>query len=151
MSTESDSTSVNMDREGCSIPEVMVELHSIPGVSVDDDFHDFATEYLSLRRKREMWSSMGDMQQKLRWLQRMYERTQHSATGSRFTFQALPPWHRNTSIQLLCVDDLQAAEQHQRWTELQHEYLLADNNSPVPSREQQFFSSASPLSSSISG
>jgi len=27
---------------------------SIPGVSIEDDFHDFATEYLSLRRKREM-------------------------------------------------------------------------------------------------
>jgi hypothetical protein len=78
MSTKSDSTSVNMDREGCSIPEVMAELHSIPGVSVDDDFHDFATEYLSLRRKREMWSSMGDMQQKLRWLQRMYERSKRA-------------------------------------------------------------------------
>ncbi|XP_034912173.1 uncharacterized protein [Populus alba] len=78
MSTKSDSTSVNMDREGCSIPEVMAELHSIPGVSVDDDFHDFATEYLSLRRKREMWSSMGDMQQKFRWLQRMYERSKRA-------------------------------------------------------------------------
>jgi hypothetical protein len=32
----------------------MIELHSIPGVLIDDDFHDFVTEYLSLRRKREM-------------------------------------------------------------------------------------------------
>jgi hypothetical protein len=52
MSTKSDSTSVNMDREGCSIRKVMAELHSIPRVSIEDEFHDFATEYLSLRRKR---------------------------------------------------------------------------------------------------
>jgi hypothetical protein len=52
MSTKSDSTSVNMDRKGCSIRKVMAELHSIPRVSIEDDFHDFATEYLSLRRKR---------------------------------------------------------------------------------------------------
>ena len=42
MSTKSDSTSINLDREGCSIPEVMAELHSIPRVSIEDDFHDFA-------------------------------------------------------------------------------------------------------------
>jgi hypothetical protein len=69
MSTKSDSTSVNMDREGCSIRKVMVELHSIPGVSIEDEFHDFVTKYISLRRKREMWASMGDKQHKLRWLQ----------------------------------------------------------------------------------
>jgi hypothetical protein len=78
MSTKSDSTSLNMDREGCSICEVMAELHSIPGVSIEDEFHDFATEYLSLRRKREMWVSMSDKQQKLRWLQRMYARTKRA-------------------------------------------------------------------------
>ncbi|KAI9378196.1 hypothetical protein POPTR_018G054501v4 [Populus trichocarpa] len=52
MSTKSDSTSINMDREGCSIRKVMAELHLIPRVSIEDEFHDFATEYLSLRRKR---------------------------------------------------------------------------------------------------
>ena len=78
MSTKSDSTSLNMDREGCSIREVMDELHSIPGVSIEDEFHDFAMEYLSLRRKREMWVSMGDKQQKLRWLQRIYARTKRA-------------------------------------------------------------------------
>uniref|UniRef100_A0A2K2AUW2 Uncharacterized protein n=1 Tax=Populus trichocarpa TaxID=3694 RepID=A0A2K2AUW2_POPTR len=56
MSTKSDSTSLNMDRE------VMAELHSIPGVSIEDEFHDFAMEYLSLRRKREIWANMGDKQ-----------------------------------------------------------------------------------------
>jgi len=79
ISTKSDSTSVNLDREGCSIREVMAELHSIPGVSIEDEFHDFATEYLSLRRKREMWASMGDKEQKLRWLQRMYARTKRAS------------------------------------------------------------------------
>ncbi|KAI9400147.1 hypothetical protein POPTR_002G200700v4 [Populus trichocarpa] len=78
MSTKSDSTFVHMDREGYSIREVMAELHSIPGVSIEDEFHDFATEYLSLRRKREMWASMGDKQQKLRWLQRMYACTKRA-------------------------------------------------------------------------
>jgi hypothetical protein len=80
MSTKSDSTSVNMDREGCCIREreVMAKSHSIPGVSIEDEFHDFATEYLSLRRKIEMWVSMGDKQQKLRWLQRMYARTKRA-------------------------------------------------------------------------
>jgi hypothetical protein len=52
----------------------MAELHLIPRVSIEDEFHDFATEYLSLRRKREMWASMGDKEQKLRWLQPMYAR-----------------------------------------------------------------------------
>ncbi|KAL9353427.1 hypothetical protein Peur_056107 [Populus x canadensis] len=75
MSTRSDFTSLHMDRQGCSIPEVMAELHSIPGVSIDDDFYDFATEYLSLRRKREMWSSMGGLEEKLKWLKRMYARS----------------------------------------------------------------------------
>jgi len=75
MSTKSDSTSVNMDHEGCSIREVMADLHAIPRVSIKDEFHDFATEYLSLRRKREMWASIGDKQHKLRWLQQMYART----------------------------------------------------------------------------
>jgi hypothetical protein len=78
MSTRSDFTSLYMDRQGCSIPEVMAELHSIPGVSIDYDFHDFATEYLSLRRKREMWSSMGGLEEKLKWLKRMYARSKRA-------------------------------------------------------------------------
>ncbi|KAL9382378.1 hypothetical protein Peur_025413 [Populus x canadensis] len=62
MSTRSDSTSLNMDRQSCSIPKVMVELHSIPRVAIDDDFHDFVTKYLNLRMKKEMWSSMGGLE-----------------------------------------------------------------------------------------
>jgi hypothetical protein len=57
---------------------VRAELHSIPGVSIEDEFHDFATGYLSLRRKREIWASIGDKQQKLRWLQKMYARSKHA-------------------------------------------------------------------------
>jgi hypothetical protein len=29
-------------------------------------------EYLSFRRKREMWSSMGGLEKKLKWLKWMY-------------------------------------------------------------------------------
>ena len=78
MLTRSNFTSLHMDRQGCSIPEVMAELHSIPEVSIEDDFHDFATEYLSLRRKREMWSSMGGLEEKLKWLKRMYARSKRA-------------------------------------------------------------------------
>jgi len=78
MLTKSDSTFLNMDRVGCSIPEVMAELHLILGFLVDDDFHDFTTDYLGLRRKREMWYSMGTLEQKFKWLQRMYARCKHA-------------------------------------------------------------------------
>jgi hypothetical protein len=67
-SIRSDSSSLNIDQKSCSILEVMAELHSIPEVSIDDDFHDFAMEYLNLRKKREMWSSMGGLEEKLKWL-----------------------------------------------------------------------------------
>jgi hypothetical protein len=73
----SDSTSINKNRKGCSIPEVMTELHSIEGVNIGDDFHGFATEFLGLRRNREMWSTMGNLENKMKWLQRMY--TRHKA------------------------------------------------------------------------
>ena len=68
MSTKSDSTSLNMDQEGYSILVVMAELHSIPRVLVDDDFHDFAMDYLGLKRKQEMWYNRGTLKQKFKWL-----------------------------------------------------------------------------------
>jgi|UniRef100_A0A3N7EMP9 hypothetical protein len=74
MSTKSDSTSVSMDRKWCNILEVMTELHFIEEVTIGDEFHGFAIEYLSLRRMREMWASIGDLEKKLKWIQRMYER-----------------------------------------------------------------------------
>jgi hypothetical protein len=66
MSNNSDSTSISIDQEGCSIPEVMTELHSIEGVHIGDDFHRFATEFLGLRRNREMWSTMGNIENKMK-------------------------------------------------------------------------------------
>jgi hypothetical protein len=77
LSNNSDSTSINKDRKRCSIPEVVTELHSIEGVNIGDDFHGFATKFLGLRRNREMWSTMGNLENKMKWLQRMY--TRHKA------------------------------------------------------------------------
>ncbi|XP_073260912.1 uncharacterized protein [Populus alba] len=68
MSTKSDSNSLNMDQEGYSILKMMAELHSIPRVLVDDDFHDFDMDYLGLKRKQEMWYSRGTLEQKFKWL-----------------------------------------------------------------------------------
>jgi hypothetical protein len=56
-----------MDWKGYSILEVMIELHCIPGVTIEDNFHDFASEYLSLRMKREMWACMGNLEKKWLW------------------------------------------------------------------------------------
>ena len=74
MSNNNDSTSISKDREGCSIHEVMTELHSIEVVHIGDDFHGFATEFLGLRRNREMWQTMGNIENKMKWLQIMYTR-----------------------------------------------------------------------------
>nr|XP_034892659.1 uncharacterized protein LOC118032166 [Populus alba] len=62
------------DKKGCSIPEVMTELHSIKGVHIGDDFHAYATEFLHMRRNREMWFSMGILEKKMKWLQKMFTR-----------------------------------------------------------------------------
>jgi hypothetical protein len=78
MLTRSDYTSLHMDKKWCSISVVMIEIHSIPGVLIEDDFHDFATKYLSLRRKREMWSSMRDLKNNLKWINRMYALSKHA-------------------------------------------------------------------------
>ncbi|KAJ6967310.1 hypothetical protein NC652_004765 [Populus alba x Populus x berolinensis] len=74
----SDSTSINRDKKGCSIHEVMTELHSIEGVHIGDDFHGFASEVLGFRRNREMWSTMGNLENKMKWLQKMYTRRKAS-------------------------------------------------------------------------
>lgn len=78
MSTRSDSNSLHMDHKGCSICEVMIELHSILGVSVDDEFHDFASEFLLQQRRREMWDTMGSLEEKLKWLKRMDGRSKQN-------------------------------------------------------------------------
>ena len=48
MSMRSDSTSLYIDHEGCSVYEEMTKLHLISRVSADDEFHNLATEYLTL-------------------------------------------------------------------------------------------------------
>ena len=72
MSNCSDSTSICRDKKGCSIPEVMNELHSVEGVQIGDDFHVYATMFLGTRRNREMWSTMGSIENKMKWLQKMF-------------------------------------------------------------------------------
>jgi hypothetical protein len=42
------------DKIGCSINEVMTEVHFIPEITFGDDLYCFATKYLSTRNKREM-------------------------------------------------------------------------------------------------
>jgi hypothetical protein len=39
------STPTSRDKKGCSIEEVMEELHSIDGVNFDDALHIFATYF----------------------------------------------------------------------------------------------------------
>jgi hypothetical protein len=83
MSNNSDSTSISKDRKMCIIPEVISELHSIERVNIGDDFHGFATddfhgfanECLGLRRNREMWLTMENLKNKMKWLRRIYTRS----------------------------------------------------------------------------
>jgi hypothetical protein len=75
MSNNSDLTSISKDRKMYSIPEIMSELHSIEGVNIGDDFHGFATECLGLRRNGEMWSTMKNLENKMKWLHRIYMRS----------------------------------------------------------------------------
>ncbi|KAL9406736.1 hypothetical protein Peur_003708 [Populus x canadensis] len=74
MSNNSDSTSICRDKKGYSIHKVMTELHSIEGVHIGDDFHAYATEFLGMRRNREMWSTMSSLENKMKWLQKMFTR-----------------------------------------------------------------------------
>ncbi|KAG5223780.1 L10-interacting MYB domain-containing protein [Salix suchowensis] len=75
MSSKSDSTSFNMDKQGCSINEVMTEIHYIPGIRDDHDFHDYVVEIMLQRRRREMWHAMGTLEEKYDWLKRLFART----------------------------------------------------------------------------
>lgn len=72
VSTRNDSR----DKIGCSISEVMMEIHSIPDIIFGDDLYYFATEYLSRRNKREIWAAIGDLDRKYQWLQKIYQRSQ---------------------------------------------------------------------------
>ena len=72
VSTRNDSR----DKIGCSISEVMSEVHSIPEITFGDHLYCFATKYLSMRTKREMWASIKDIDRKYQWLQQIYQRSQ---------------------------------------------------------------------------
>jgi len=52
-------------KKGCSIKEVMEELHSIDGVVFGSALHTFATKFFYARSKREMWAAMGCIDRKM--------------------------------------------------------------------------------------
>ncbi|XP_061966912.1 L10-interacting MYB domain-containing protein-like [Populus nigra] len=66
------------DKKGCSIEEVMEELHSIDGVTFGSALHTFATKFFCARSKREMWAAMGCIDRKVSWLKIMFD--QHRQT-----------------------------------------------------------------------
>ena len=66
------------DKKGCSIEEVMEELHSIDGVAFGSALHTFATKFFCARSKREMWAAMGCIDRKMSWLKIMFD--QHRQT-----------------------------------------------------------------------
>ena len=67
-----------MDKPGCSIHEVMTEIHSILGIHADHDLHDFTTEIMLQCRRREMWATIGSLEEKYDWLKRMDARTKQN-------------------------------------------------------------------------
>lgn len=70
----SNCTMPSRDKKGCSIQEVMEELHSIHDVDFGSPIHLFATEFFCVRSRREMWRAMGNLDRKYSWLKIMYER-----------------------------------------------------------------------------
>jgi len=42
------------DKIGCSISDVIAEVHSIPEITFGDDLYCFTTEYLSIKNKKEI-------------------------------------------------------------------------------------------------
>ena len=67
-----------MDKQGCRIHEVMTEIHSIPGIRIDHDLHDFAAEIMLQHGRIEMWATMGSLEEKYAWLKRMHVRTKQN-------------------------------------------------------------------------
>jgi hypothetical protein len=61
------------DKKGCSIEEVIEELHSIDGVAFGSALHTFATKFFCARSKREMWAAMGCIDRKMSWLKIMFD------------------------------------------------------------------------------
>jgi hypothetical protein len=55
-------------KKGCSIEEVMEELHSIDEVNFGSALYTFATKLFCVRSKREMSVAMGSIDRKISWL-----------------------------------------------------------------------------------
>jgi hypothetical protein len=68
-----ESITPSRDKKGCSIDEVMAELHSIDGVTFGSALHTFATQFFCARSKREMWAAMGCIDRKISWLKIMFD------------------------------------------------------------------------------
>ncbi|KAL9369097.1 hypothetical protein Peur_040296 [Populus x canadensis] len=68
-----ESITPSRDKKGCSIDEVMAELHSIDGVTFGSALHTFATQFFCARSKREMWAAMGSIDRKISWLKIMFD------------------------------------------------------------------------------
>ncbi|KAJ9181913.1 hypothetical protein P3X46_005956 [Hevea brasiliensis] len=61
-------TSKRTDLPGCSIPEVLADLHSIPEIVKGSELHLFATDLFLSRAKREVYVSLEESDVKLTWL-----------------------------------------------------------------------------------
>jgi hypothetical protein len=68
-------TSRRRDAQGCSIIEVMDELHSMPDIVKGSGLHVFASEFFLLRTRREMWFAMREPKAKINWLKTMYDKS----------------------------------------------------------------------------
>jgi hypothetical protein len=73
VSIKSDCTSTIKVKKGCSIEEVMKELHSIDEVQFGSELHTFSIEFFYLRSKREMWAPMRDIDRKFSRLKLMFK------------------------------------------------------------------------------
>ncbi|KAJ6771333.1 DNA REPAIR PROTEIN XRCC4 [Salix koriyanagi] len=68
-------TSRRRDAQGCSIIEVMDELHCMPDIVKGSGLHVFASEFFLLRTRREMWFAMREPKAKINWLKTMYDKS----------------------------------------------------------------------------
>jgi len=73
MPRKSTTPSKDKKKRGCSIEEVMAELHYIDGVTFGSALHTFTTQFFCARSKREMWAAMGCIDIKISWLKIMFD------------------------------------------------------------------------------
>jgi hypothetical protein len=64
--TKSECTSTNKYKKWCRITEMIVELHFIDEIVIDDYFHCYTSNFLLSKSKREMWSTIEDLITKLK-------------------------------------------------------------------------------------